>query len=157
MKPTPAPYIKARRAPRPHALMGLEVRRIQMDGDIWLVNRHGIVVYVNELLPLGHPERLKLIPRDARMEIVPGFFAPPAEFALGGHPGCWIPIDWIRDPKHLKGDPRVARILFLRQLFFHLKRGHQSARWRAYDIWPQVHTGQGPLWPMENRAVLPEG
>ena len=157
MKPTPAPYVKARRAPRPHGIVGSQVRDLKTYGDIWLANRNGIVIYGNEDLPLDDGRRLQLVPRDINLERIPGLWPPPAEFTQHGAPGVWRPIDWLRDPRRLVGDPFVARIMFLRRNFYELKRGHRSGRWRAYDIWPQVHAGQGPIWPYEAKARLPSG
>lgn len=158
MQITPAPYIKARRAPRPHGLVGAkEIKDLKLDGDLWLRNRHGIVVYLNPAIPLGEQGRIHLVPRNITMERVPGYWPPPAEYHHAD--GTWTPIDWIREPRAAQRaeDPYVARVLFLRRVFFEIRRGHRTGQWRAYDIWPQAHEGQGPIWPWENSAVLPEG
>lgn len=157
-EPTHAPYIQSHRGRRAYGLNSVQAGRLKADGDIWLSHRNGIVVYLNtaidetdEILP-----RIWVTPRDLSIPILPGYWPPPDSFTDREVPGTWVAHEWLRDPKKLpSGDPKIARILWLRRRFYEIKRGHRTGRHRAFDIWPQPENS-GPIWPWEpKRFKLP--
>jgi len=152
-EPTLAPHVRARRGRRTYGLTPTQARRLKLDGDIWLMNRNGIVIYENELVPEGDGigQRIWIAPRDVSIGIFPGFWPPVERFSKPHMIGEWVPIDWIREPRKLPHrDPRIGRILFMRRVFYEIKPGFRSGRMRAHDIWPQPDQS-GPLWPWEPR------